>query len=463
MDIVKKNWLSILFGVIAIAAIVGDFYPMNGLREKLKTEASARAAVAGQLQELSTKQRNKPIVDLKSTDPVPLTSYPIDGTIENARKATELVAKAAVDVLNKASTLNQHAPLEANSLPGQAGQAVPAANFARKYVAEFPQPTQGPNGQTTLIPGDIIASIKGGFPPTEADITAEKAKQQAKIEQENTQYGANNQATNADQVKAMVDDAMRTVADTMRSDVAKKCLVYVDPQTAFSIFPGIQVGVQAPEPSTIFWAQIGLWVQQDVARAVLAMNQKSANVTEAPVKEIMKIGFEAPNSGNLAMSTTVVTPLFVYPGLTYQPGSNGAPPAPNPNGPPPPTIDPSGKLPVDYTVSPTGRESNPMFDVVHFDVDLIVDAQSVQQVIAGLEAGQYISVLQMNSMEAVDSSLAKNAGYFYGDKPCVKIHLRCEELFLRKWLEPLIPAMIKTQLNIQPPGGTPAAPGAPPA
>ncbi len=461
MDIVKKNWLSILFGVIAIAAIVGDFYPMNGLREKLKTEATGRAAAANQLQELSTKPRNLPIVDLNSTNPVPLNSFPVDGTIQNAQKATELVSKAAVDVLAKASTLNQHTPLEQYALPGQAGQMVPAANFARKYIGQFPEPTQGLNGQTVTTPGDLITSIKGGFPPSETDITAEKAKQQAKIEQENTQFGAGGQPTNQDQVKAMVDDAMKTVADTMRSDVAKKCLVYVDPQ-AFSIFPGIQV-TQAPEPSTIFWAQIGLWVQQDVARAVLAMNQKSANVMEAPVKEIMKIGFEAPGAGNSAVSPTVPTPLFVYPGLTYQPGMTSAPqPAqPNPNAPPPPTIDPSGKLPVDYTVSPTGRESNPMFDVVHFDVDLIVDAASVQQVIAGLEAGQYINVLQMNSLDAVDSSVARTAGYFYGDKPCVKVRLRCEELFMRKWLEPMIPAMIKTELNIQPPNGTPPAPGTP--
>jgi hypothetical protein len=457
MDIVKKNWLSILFGLIAIAAIVGDFYPMNGLREKLKTDAAARAAVANQLQELSTRPRNLPIVDLNSSNPVPLNSFPIQGTIDNAKNATELVSKAAIDVLTRASNLNQHTPLVPNALPGQAGQAVFAANFARTYVASFPQLIPNATGTTTTTPGDIITSIKGGFPPTEADISLEKTREQAKIELENTTYGQNNQPTNQDQVKAMVDDAMRNVADNMRSDVAKKCLIYVDPQ-AFSIFPGIQV-TQIPEPSTIFWAQIGLWVQQDVAHALSSMNQKSANVMEAPVKELMKIGFEQIGTmSNGATAQTVPTPLFVYPGLTYQPGSIAAAPAPpQPGAAPAATIDATSR---DYTLSPTGRESNPMYDVVHFDVDLVVDASAVQQVIAGLEVGQYISVIQMDSLDSVDSSVTRTAGYFYGDKPCVKLHLRCEELFLRKWLEPLIPPAIKAQLNIQPPTGTPGAPPA---
>lgn len=454
MDIVKKNWLSILFGLIAIAAIVADFYPMGGMREKLKTEASARAAVASQLQQLSTKQRNLPIVDPKNNDPKPLEAFPIQQTIDNARKATELVSKAAVSVLDRASTLNQHTPLEANALPGQLGQAVPLANFARKYIAAFPQIVQNQTGVTTTLPGDIITSMKGGFPPTEIDISAEKDKVKAKIDAEDTQY-VNGQPSNADQVKQMEDDAMRSVADNMRADVAKKCLIYVDPN-AFAIFPGIQV-TQTPEPSAIFWAQIGLWVQQDVAKSLLAMNEKSANVMEAPVKELMKIGFEQVGTmSNGATAQTVPIPLFVYPGLTYQPG--GAAPQPPAQGATPPPADATAR---DYTLSPTGRESNPMYDVVHFDVDLIVDASSVPQVMAGLEAGQYINVIQMNSLNSVDSSLARNSGYFYGDKPCVQLHLRCEELFLRKWLQPLMPPAIQAQLNIQPATGTPAAPGTP--
>ena len=238
----------------------------------------------------------------------------------------------------------------------------------------------------------------------------------------------------------------------MRTDRAKACLVYVDPN-AFSMYPGMTV-TAVPDPTNIFWAQIGLWTQQDVCKAIFNINKSFPNVMEAPVKELMKISFLNDNQPN-SQSQPGLVPIFVMPGL--QP-SNGvgsdqgmamAPAAPtDPNAPaPPPPADPNAPLTKNILLSPTGRQSNGMFDVVHFDLDLIVDAASVPQVLEALGAGQYLDVMQVESLDTVDSSFFRGAGYYFGPKPCVRIRMKCEELYFRSWLAPYVPPRLKQQLG----------------
>ena len=85
MDIVKKNWLSITFGVIAILAIVGDFYPMAGKRQALKAEATEHASKAATLHNLLTSPRNLPIVKPGNTEAEPLNGFPTAAEVEEAQ------------------------------------------------------------------------------------------------------------------------------------------------------------------------------------------------------------------------------------------------------------------------------------------------------------------------------------------------------------------------------------------
>jgi hypothetical protein len=118
-------------------------------------------------------------------------------------------------------------------------------------------------------------------------------------------------------------------------------------------------------------------------------------------------------------------------------------------------MDPNAALDKKTAYSPTGRVSNGLFDVTQFEVDLIVDASKVPQVIEGLQAGHYLNVVQVENLQTVDSPVYRGAGYFFGDKPCVEIKLRCEELFFRSWLQAYVPTRLKTAL------GYPAAPPPP--
>jgi hypothetical protein len=123
-------------------------------------------------------------------------------------------------------------------------------------------------------------------------------------------------------------------------------------------------------------------------------------------------------------------------------------------------MDPSAAPTKNIALSPTGRQCSGFFDVLQFQVELVVDATKVPTVLEGLGAGRYITVLNVESMETVDSAMMRAAGYYIGTKPCVKIRVLCEELFFREWLQNLVPTRLKTQLGYQPPAPPPAPAGA---
>ena len=78
MEIVKKNILSIICGVVALLALVAVFvYPLDGFYEKLSQEAKQRADVQAKVQGLRNKIRSLPVFDLDNAAVAPkLTQYP---------------------------------------------------------------------------------------------------------------------------------------------------------------------------------------------------------------------------------------------------------------------------------------------------------------------------------------------------------------------------------------------------
>jgi hypothetical protein len=100
-------------------------------------------------------------------------------------------------------------------------------------------------------------------------------------------------------------------------------------------------------------------------------------------------------------------------------------------------------LKAEYHGSPTGRVSNGLYDVVHFDVIMDVDAEMVPMVMSELSRERFITVRRIDNLMAVDSALEQVQGYFYGNRPVVRLTLACEALFLREWTKPLMPTGVK--------------------
>jgi hypothetical protein len=472
MDIVKKNWLSITLGVIAILAVVGNFYPMNKYRDELHTQVLAHSNGIGTLHDLLNKQRNLPIVVPGSTESVPLNMFPTAKEVEIAHVATDQVNKAADEVQKKAIELNKHDPLVLGALPGAPGETLPQSSFARAYVRWFPAPPEpgaiavAPPATMPAHPGPpqaLLEILQAGFPPSDAELAQRRADRQSDIENSVIRKDQHGNVTNQDEVAMLEAAAFRSIGEDMRMERAKQCKVYVDP-AAFAMYPGMTGGA-VPDPTSIFWAQVGLWTQQDICTAIAKANESSANVMEAPIKELVKIGFVVASTSGGQTTQVGMVPVFVVPGLQPSGGvtagggqpMTAAPAAGGDAAAGPNMGDANGALPKNFQLTPTGRISNALYDTEQFELELIVDAGSVPAVLSSIEGGQYITVLQLESVDPVDSAFYRGAGYYFGPKPCVRIKMRCEELFFREWLKDYVPAGLKTILGYPTQAPAPAA------
>jgi len=178
-----------------------------------------------------------------------------------------------------------------------------------------------------------------------------------------------------------------------------------------------------------------LWIDQDVCAAIAQINAKAQNIMDAPVKQLLKISVDdtdkqyvtlqnsgAPTSGDQA--ATLTDDMI------------------------------AGKA---FTVSETGRVSNPVYDVIHFRVEMNVDARKVPEIVAQLQRGRLITVFTCDT-NSVDARAAVEQGYVYGEAPVVNLRMMCEELFMRGWTvgkdpakDALMPAAVEQVLGIATP------------
>jgi len=189
----------------------------------------------------------------------------------------------------------------------------------------------------------------------------------------------------------------------------------------------------------------------------LANGQKPKNLMEAPIKRLLRIQIPTMN-------------IFVT-------AAGQAPAAADPN------AAADAALPKIVQASPTGRVSNGMYDVVHFQVIADVEVDKIPQVIRTFSHNRLMSVYHVD-VKHIDAAAAQLAGYYYQAtpppaptdgsqpaaapapqpyQPCAQVTMHCEMLLLRNWTVPLMPKGIRLLLAIPDapaPGAAPAAPDA---
>jgi hypothetical protein len=197
-----------------------------------------------------------------------------------------------------------------------------------------------------------------------------------------------------------------------------------------------------------YW-QLGYWVIEDVAATIQQMNGSAESVVTAPVKRLMNVSFTFRKAG-LAV---VARPYG---------GGGGARAATER---PPYVISPiKGVL-----VTPcTGRVCNGDFDVIHFDLQVVVDATQVvpfMQALCSAKEHRFcgfdgkeppqtykhnqITILE-TTMRQIESRDVNHLRYRYGDRPMVELELICEYLFNKTpAYEGLKPAQVKADLGGQ--------------
>jgi hypothetical protein len=243
---------------------------------------------------------------------------------------------------------------------------------------------------------------------------------------------------NEAELKAQWQAESLTLGLKLKRATTKLHKMYVD-KDAFTVNPAITPH-EPPKVEDMWYAQMQLWMQRDLAYAIAEENAKSNTILDSPVKRLLKIDILAS------------TGMYVFPpgAAAAQAGATPTPPAKD--------TDP---IPLNYAVSATGRYSNGMYDVLQFTMAVDVDASKVNEFIETLSHQRLIAVNIQNEY-ALDSEAEARNSYLYGSRPTVRLVLDGEMLFMRSWTTELMPEKVKQALGLIPggaPGGSPGGMG----
>ena len=483
LPFIKKNAFPLCCGAVAIAAIVLLFYPLGGWIEdaqaKAATEAGQYATIAG-----FTRSRYQPTVDPTKTAKTELAAFPNPAQVKVGQTAIEALTQQSQKAMTDMLRLNDqqvHAVLVPGLLPAPPSDTL-KFQFADLYKKSLnPDPTISGLGDAGGVPPPVqadpkdpnrmkvdegLVSVRGrnlyndilraAAPADPALIEARKEWlwQDRYFPQVVTVNGV---PVNKEAVDLKFAEAARRVPDELDEEIANTRKVYVD-HDAFSYYPAfLPTSAANPNLSDIWYAQLQLWMQTDIAQAIADINDGRApgsapadpaagpatapaaggGIRRSPVKRILKLE---------------LVPQTLYRGTAATGGTGTAPP---------PSGDETQPITLTYTAAPTGRTSNGMYDVVPFGLLIDVDAAKVNDVLAGLTRDRLIYIDSQSACSFDPGTLAP-MGYLYGSRPVVRLTLHGEELFLRSWTKPLMPLLVQQYLGIAA-GGTPGGGGGGPS
>jgi hypothetical protein len=416
IEVVKKNLVSILCGVVALASIVFLVVAALPKFSGVEKQMDARKDKPKEIQQLLATEHTMPTVK-ENQPPEKLGFFPNAAAIERASKVVEALHVQAQNVMNQAVAINKanRELLVVGTLPKPINETY-GYQFRESYVAVL---TRGgkPNPAYTKVVNLPDGVLRSAEPPTELEIKKAKEDLWARDYAPNVVL-QNGQPQNLREVAADFLKATAKFDDEFRRRRATEFKVYLEPNAlGKSLAIANPANPQVIPSATEMWfAQMALWVQQDVCNSIVTLNDSDPafkDVPTSPVKHLLAVDIQPG-------PTMYVTRL----------GANGAPAPAGGEG--APAADPAAGGGKDYVLSPTGRICNPLYDVVQFRLAAVVDADSVKSFIQQLQYGRFISVLEAD-LKGVDLEQALEEGYGYGKRPVVEVNLRCEALFLRDW------------------------------
>lgn len=208
-----------------------------------------------------------------------------------------------------------------------------------------------------------------------------------------------------------------------------RCYVSTNPaRPSFHISPIWDLGAR-PTEKEMWYAQVGLWVQQDVVAAVAELNDEAAkrlkpedaHVENMPVKRIEAICVQGYWTGR----QPVVFPVDSTAQVTV-PGS------------------------MEMKATFTGRKCDAQFDVIRFKVVLVVDQRDLQKVIDAVTRKNFYKCIGVSFAAVTPADRDESEGYLYGPAPVVRAVLDFEGYMARNVYEKLFPAEVREALGITP-------------
>jgi hypothetical protein len=407
MEIVKKNILSVVCGVIALVALVALVWPVSGMYADQQGILDKRKQVDIEAANMIKAPRFWPVIpDMQSGEKTQLKQFPTDEIIKKGIEIKDQVHDQAGTIGNEIVRDNAHKTLIADILPNPRDLRF---SFQQAYLAMV---QDGPKGYSQLR-----QDLEATTPPTDQDVLDEAARMW------NADYKGKilivgGVAANAQNIQDDWQKACAGLQPKMRLAAAQRAKMYVEPGW-LSIQKEMLVPGNSPKDPDIWYAQNMLWVQLDLVDAIKRLNANATSVQDATIKHIYQ------------MSVPDDAAMYVF-----NPGAGSA------NG-------GSTEVAKVFSISETGRVSNSLYDVVQFQLVMNVDAARIPIILTELQRGKLITILSADHT-AVDGIAAADNGFIYGDVPVARLSIRGEELFLRDWTTKLMPASIQQGLGVTP-------------
>lgn len=424
MQFIKTHLVSLASGLVAVAAIA--VLALGMTRDNVRKQMQERVAQASEISQLQSDPKNEDVIAAEK----------LKG--EKFQKEYEAVLKVAYDI-------NKRTPLIASVFPRPDSEAR-RFEFQIAYaqaIAKLPQ---------KMVGGDI---------PNESDVEDERINiaEEQKLEAEKQEGGAREQSISERLGnQPPVAPAMPSVSiggpgggrfgggrmgmgvpmmapgmtnlnvpqgdpkydPTFRAIVtrAKSIRVYVSP-TSFFLSPIIETAV-APKPDEMWYAQMGLWIQEDIVNAIAALNNDAAR----------KVA-----SGDVFVEHTPVKRLEKVRILGYV-KKDGIIPFPSTDSAQQPELRPTF----------TDRTGDDQIDVVRFTVVAVVDQRDLLRFIDAICRTNFYHCTHVEYVAA-----PPEAGYLYGTAPVIRATVEFEGYFARKAYVDLMPPEVLAQLG----GGQP--------
>ncbi len=225
---------------------------------------------------------------------------------------------------------------------------------------------------------------------------------------------------------------------------AKELRIYASLE-CFDIVESVYSSGTQPSLSDLWSAQLGLWVQEDVVRGLAEANEQRARQIEAENKQ-RPVELQKP----IDVTTMPVKHLLGIMLSSYvraaSSGSGGGM-AGAMGKPVRATAAQTGELGSSFT----GRACNELYDVVQFQLELVVDSRHLLEVINAICRQNFMTPLRID-YQVLDPAQTMGE-YIYGAGPVVLAKLDFEYYLFHDIYEPLMPEAAKAIRDGQVLGG----------
>ena len=326
--------------------------------------------------------------------------------LESVQKQRDLLTREAERVFEVVRELNQRETLLPALFP-EGADPVARVRFAEAYHEAMK---------------DLCRTLRADGPPTPAEIAeagqdlAEREALRRETEEAVETASPKGKPRFGTRVTPESAENAQLYAQILK---ARRIACYATP-TQFSREPLSILGAP-PTIEQLWYAQLELWIQQDVARAVAALNAEAAKsgsvasgVERSPVKRICGVyvvGYQTAHG--LAMISAPDTPWRDETRV----------------------IQPSFSR----------RVCDELTDVVVFELCLIVDQRDLINLVDRISDANLFQCTDI-AIGAVATN-DEQAGFLYGGEPAVVVRLEFEAYFLCEIYRPLMPAVVRERIG----------------